>query len=168
MGVVIDVLRSIAVHEAGHCVAATKLGMRVRHIAINGGIAGIDGFSFIDHDHARLNDYLVMLLSGAAAERDVMGYKTASRPHSYSDGQQISEAITQVGQPQRTLLIAAATQQAQRLVRAHRPTVLAVAGLLFEKGAGAGQPWDALEVRLYGDELDAAMGDTALLLRRAV
>ncbi len=78
-----------------------------------------------------------------------------------------TSAIARVDRSQRAWFMASATQQAQWLVRVHRPTVLAVAGRLFEKSVGAGQPWDALEVTLTGEELDAALGDTALLVRRA-
>jgi hypothetical protein len=109
-----------------------------------------------------------MLLSGAAAENEIMGYEADSRPHGNSDGQRIAEAIARVDRGQRAWFMASATQQAKRLVRVHRPTVLAVAGRLFEKCAQAGQHWDALEVTLTGDELDAALGDAALLVRRAV
>jgi len=142
--------------------------MPVRQIEIVGGPDGPDGFTFIDHEHARLNAYLVMLLSGAGAELDVMGFKAGSRPHANSDEWRISEAIARVDRGQRAWFMASATQQARRLVHVHRPTVLAVAERLFEKCAQAGQHWDALEVVLTGDELDAALGDTALLVRRAV
>ncbi len=168
MDAVIDVLRSIVAHEAGHCVAAVKLGMPVRKIEIVAVPDGLDGYSHVAIEHARLIDYVVMILSGAAAEHDVMRFKADSRPHSYSDGQRISDAIAKVGQGQQAWFMASATQQARRLVRVHRPTVLALAGVLFEKCVRAGQPWDALEVTLESDELADALGDTALLLRRAV
>jgi len=107
-------------------------------------------------------------LSGAAAENEIMGYEADSRPHGNSDSQRIAEAIARVDRGQRAWFMASATQQARRLVRVHRPTVLALAGVLFEKCVRAGQPWDALEVTLESDELADALGDTALLLRRAV
>jgi hypothetical protein len=165
---VIDVLRSIVTHEAGHAVTGVVLGMAVRKIEVTGSPDGLDGYSYVDHEHARLNDYMVMLLSGAAAEQDVMGFKADSRPHHRSDEWRIAEAIARVDRGQRAWFTASATQQARRLVRVHRPTVLALAGALFEKCVRADQPWDALEVTLTGDELGAALGDTALLVRRAV
>ena len=166
----VSILRSIAAHEAGHCVAAVKLGMLVRKIEIIATPDGLDGYSHVDHEHSRLIDYVAMILSGAAAESNVMGFKAASRPHSNSDDQRISEAIAKVGHSQRALLMAMATQKAQRLVRTHRPTVLTLAGALFERCVRTGQNWDALEVTLTSDELIELLGgdETALLLRRAV
>jgi hypothetical protein len=167
----IDALRCLVAHESGHCVIAAKLGMAVSKIEITIGPDGLDGFSFIEHQHAKVSDFLVMLLAGDAAERDVMGFASDARPHDRSDDQRIAQAIAKVGHGQRNFMMSAARQSASRLIHAHRPTVLNVASALFEKCVRSGQPWDALNVALEGDELNALLlGETGALLaiRRAI
>lgn len=61
-------------------------------------------------------------------------------------------------------------KKARRLVMAHRPAIVGLAGALLDRALAAGGPWEAFAISIGGDELIALLGgnETALLLRRAV
>jgi hypothetical protein len=112
---------------------------------------------------------LPVLLAGLAAEREILGHEINSRPHDGSDATRISDALGRVDQRQRALLMTTARQQARRTVVAHRPTILKLAGVLFDMAARTGDPSDSLDVSIGGDELVTLLGGSAVaILRTAV
>ena len=116
--------KTSALHEAGHAVAAVRLGLRFRVVTAlknAGQIIAEPG-----HETRWLNgrDAAVMLLSGVAAEMIFMhrGFHTACMCQD-SDIQQASRACD-----------GPAMMSALDLVRKNRRSVIAVAGALRRKG----------------------------------
>ena len=70
-------LRRIAVHEAGHAIAARALGMTVGRVTIgmSGGQTPTQGLPYMTPDNAR--DQLTVMLAGRAAEELVFGDVTS-------------------------------------------------------------------------------------------
>jgi hypothetical protein len=161
-------LRSVAIHESAHAIAAARLAIPVRKVEVLGDGVRIDGFTYADVKRARLVDWVATLKAGRIGERAILGYELAQRTHSGSDEEQISEVIARTTRSQQ--VTAMAEQKARRLVLAHRPAIIAVGGALLDRALAAGGPWEPFEISLGGDELIALLGgnETALLLRRAV
>ena len=151
-------LRFLALHEGGHASCAVTLGLAVTAIEID----HFDGFSFIpDHERARPNVRLAVLMAGAAADREFqfLGWEVKLRPLDNSDQQRIADVLTQIDRRTWPFALAQARQQAQRMVRQHRSRIFMVADALLERCAVAGEP----RGRLDGDALVELLGDVAIL-----
>jgi len=108
-------------------------------------------------------------MSGWAAEEAISGARAESRPHVGSETDVIAEALAKVSAGERQLLIATATQQAQRLVRLHRGVVIGLAQVLLDEAVMTGSEWDTVIIRLDGERLFEALGDAATaILRKAI
>jgi len=164
----IDTLRAAVTHEAGHFVAANFLAIPVTKVEILGDGDHVDGFTSADVARAGLVDWVATLMAGRIAEKTILGYLGAQRPHAGSDEEQIAEAIARTTRSQQ--VTAMAEQRARMLVRAHRPAIVAVGIALLDRALAAGGPWAPFEISVSGEELAELLGgsDTALLLRRAV
>lgn len=161
-------LRSIATHESAHAVAAARLAITVRKVEIVSDGDLLDGFTHADVARAGLVDWVATVMAGRIAERTILGYQAAQRFHAGSDEERIADAIAKTTRSQQVR--AMAEQRARRLVMAHRPAIIGLAGALLDRALAAGGPWEAFEISVGGDELIALLGgsETALLLRRAV
>lgn len=167
--ITIDQLRATAIHEAGHAIAASRLAIPVIKVEILSDTSRMIGGTDIDLTRARLVDFVAFLLSGNIAERAILGYETPEEErHPCSDAAQIIDAIAKTMHNQQ--IRAMADQKARRLVIAHRPAIVGLAGALLDRALAAGGPWEPFEVSVSGDELAALLGgdETVLLLRRAV
>lgn len=162
-------LWSIALHQAGHATVASRLGLPVLSIDIRGGSDGLDGWCRVDYSRARPSGWVTVLMSGWAAEEAISGARAESRPHVGSETDVIAEALAKVSAGERQLLIATATQQAQRLVRLHRGVVIGLAQVLLDEAVMTGSEWDTVIIRLDGERLFEALGDAATaILRKAI
>jgi hypothetical protein len=164
----IDGLRSVVIHEAAHCIVAARLGLRVVRVEIVSDANRPDGFTYTDVARATVVDWVATAMAGRIAERSILGYEVVQRSHTGSDEAQIAEAIARTTRSQQVLVVA--EQKARRLVMAHRPAIIGMAGALFDRALAAGGPWEAFAISISDDELAELLGgsDTALLLRRAV
>jgi hypothetical protein len=66
-------LIGIAAHEAGHCVVAARLGLRVLWVEIPGVPDGLDGYCQVDYSHARPSAWVTALMAGWAAQEVLTG-----------------------------------------------------------------------------------------------
>jgi ATP-dependent Zn protease len=162
-------LSSIAVHEAGHAVTASRLGLPVISIEIRGGSDGLDGWCKVDYSRARPSAWVTVLMAGWAAEEVIIGARAESRPHVGSDTDVIADALTKVTPGQRWALIATATQHARRMVQSHRNAIVGLAQLLLDNAAMTGSAWDTVDIHIYGERLFEALGGAATaILRKAI
>jgi hypothetical protein len=161
-------LRSVAIHEAAHAVAASRLAIPVRKVELVSDGDRFDGFTHADVARAGLVDWVATLMAARIAERTILGYEVTQRHHAGSDEEQITEAIARTTRSQQ--VTAMAEQKARRLVTSHRPAIVGLAGALLDRALAAGGPWESFAISVFGDELAALLGgsETALLLRRAV
>lgn len=155
----------ILVHESGHCVVAHRRGMRVTRLEIVDEGGGLNGYSFIDHEQARLSDYLAVLLAGSEAEREILGHDLGRGPHPRSDVERIEQAVSQAGLMGRQELMQA-SQKARRLVRTYHRAIVGLAGALMEiayRGMVGGR-W--ADVCVDGDQLATLLGGDELAILR--
>jgi hypothetical protein len=136
-------------------------------VEIRGDGSRFDGITTADVTRAGLVDWVATLMAGRIAERTILGYEAAQRPHAGSDEEQIIEAIARTTRSQQ--VIAMAEQKARMLVRAHRPSILSLAGALLDRAVAAGGPLGPFEISVFGDDLAGLLGGSeTALLRRAV
>jgi hypothetical protein len=155
-----DGLRGLAVHESGHGVCATNLGLVVTSIEID----GFNGSTFVrDYAWARPNVRLFVLMAGVEAERQCLRTEMVMRPHDNSDRQRVADVLALIDRREWPFALAQARQGARRMVRTHRSTVLRVANALLERCAVAGEP----RGRLDGDALIEALGGAEIAVLRA-
>jgi len=161
-------LRATAIHEAGHAIAASRLAIPVTKVEILSDTDRMVGGTDIDLTRVRLVDWVAFLLSGNIAERAILGYETPEeKRHPCSDAAQIINAIAKTMRNQQ--IRAMADQKARRLVMAHRPAILGLAGALLDRALAAGGPWAPFEISVSGDDLIALLGgDELAILRLAV
>jgi hypothetical protein len=160
-------LRSIVIHEAAHCIAASRLAIPVAKVEIVSDGELLDGFTHAEIARAGLVDWVATVMAGKFAEQAILGYRMQSRPHAGSDEERIADAIARTTRSQQVR--AMADQKAAMLIRAHRPAIINLAGTLLGRALAAGAPVDAFEISVFGEELAALLGGSeTLLLRRAV
>jgi hypothetical protein len=157
---VLDDLRALALHESAHASVATTFGLIVTAIEID----YLDGFTFIaDHDRARPNVRLAVLMAGDEGEREFLGREMAQRPLDNSDQHRIADVLALIDRRQWPFALAQARGSARRMVQIHRSTILKVANALLERCAVAGEP----RGRLDGDALADLLGGPAVAILRA-
>jgi hypothetical protein len=153
------------VHEASHLVIAHRIGMKVKKLEV----LADGGYSHHDHEHARLVDYLTMLLAGETAEVEVFGCQVLPRTHPGSDRERLYLAVAKAGAiGQQELFVA--RQKVVRLVRTHRATIIGLASQIMDivHRDTAARPWADLDVSIENDHLAGLLDvDGAGVLRRA-
>jgi ATP-dependent Zn protease len=162
----VAVLRALAVHESGHLVIASRLGMHVRKVELAGTDAGLDGYSHVDHSRARLVDWIAVLLSGQVAEQFIIGAQAATRPHLNSDAERIALAMAQASPGQRAM----AEQKAWSMVRSHSRPISGLAAALVDRIVTTCDVSQVFEISVGGGELVELLGGSAVvaILRSAI
>src|ERR1700737_2812911 len=96
---------------------------------------GPDGYTHVDHEKARLSDYLTLLLAGADAELEIKSSVGAIRPHFGSDSDRLNQAVMDAGVLGQQELVVA-RQKSKKLVPTHGLTITRQAGFLLKIGHG--------------------------------